>query len=126
MLSLILIKSKTQGLYSRYYTDACNKWWGPSPSLSAWTTQFPSNSTAVSSRCRATKHYYNFALLHLKTVSATMHALNFLYNYQNEAGVRHTSSPLMLDLRGSCFPVPLNRCLHTSIIIVGCNTKQWE
>ena len=26
-------------LYLRYCADACNKWWGPSPWLSAWTTR---------------------------------------------------------------------------------------
>ena len=38
--ALIVKKKKLKSsLYSRYYVEACNKWRGPSPQLTAWTTQ---------------------------------------------------------------------------------------
>ena len=36
----------------RYYAEACNEWWGPSPLLSAWATQLRRNFTTVASRWR--------------------------------------------------------------------------
>ena len=37
-------------LYSPYYAEACNELQGPSPRLSAWTTQLRRNVAAVASR----------------------------------------------------------------------------
>ena len=34
-------------LYSRYYAEVCNEWWGPSPRLSAWATQLRRNVVTV-------------------------------------------------------------------------------
>ena len=45
-----LQNTKIKSLYSRYYAEACNEWWGPSPRLSAWTTQLRRNIAAVASR----------------------------------------------------------------------------
>ena len=39
-------------LYSRYYSEECNEWRGPSPQLSAWATQLRRNVAAVASRWR--------------------------------------------------------------------------
>ena len=38
--------------YPRYYAATCNEWRGPSPRLSAWTTQLRRNVAAVVSRWR--------------------------------------------------------------------------
>ena len=36
--------------YSRYYTEAFNKWWDPSPRLRAWATQLRRSVAEVASR----------------------------------------------------------------------------
>ena len=51
LILLILNSSKIKSLlYSRYYAEACNEWRGPSPRLSAWTTQPRRIVAAVASR----------------------------------------------------------------------------
>ena len=39
-------------VYSRFYVQACNAWWGPSPQLSAWSIQFQRNVATMASRRR--------------------------------------------------------------------------
>ena len=34
---------RKSSLYSRYYAEECDEWGGPSPRLSAWTTQLRRN-----------------------------------------------------------------------------------
>ena len=45
------IKIKSS-LYSPYYAETCNEWWGPSPRLSAWATQLRRNIATVASHWR--------------------------------------------------------------------------
>ena len=46
----ISTKKLFASLYSRYYAEACNKWWGPSPWHSARVTQLRRNIAMVASR----------------------------------------------------------------------------
>ena len=46
----VTCKKQKTSLYSRYYAQACNERRGPSPRLSAWTTQLRRNIAAVASR----------------------------------------------------------------------------
>ena len=46
------VQKKIKSLYSRYCAEACNKWRGPSPRLSAWTTQLRRNAAAMAGRWR--------------------------------------------------------------------------
>ena len=39
-------------VYSPYYAEACNEWWGPFSRLSAWATKLRKNVATVASRCR--------------------------------------------------------------------------
>ena len=48
MLKLNQLKIKSS-LYSRYYAEACNEWWGPSPRLGTWATQLRRNVAMVAS-----------------------------------------------------------------------------
>ena len=45
-------KKIKSSLYSWYYAEAYNEWWGPSPRFSAWATQLRRNVAAVASRWR--------------------------------------------------------------------------
>ena len=46
------LKTSKSSLYSRYCVEACNKWGGLSPRLSAWATQLRRNVAAVACRWR--------------------------------------------------------------------------
>ena len=48
---IFLTKIKSS-LYWRYYAEACNEWWSPSPRLSVCATQLRRNVAAVASRWR--------------------------------------------------------------------------